>query len=425
MEEQTSLQEVKKNIKTDEKFQSLISPLSEKDYSILELSILRDGCRDPLVVWKETNILLDGHNRYKICKDNDKDYNIVTKSFEDETAAKKWVRINQFARRSLTSLQKDYQIGSLYNDTKQKLGGDKKSDKAKSNGQSDQLIDDPRNTHEKIAMDLKVSPSTVRRAGQFAEAIDTIAKKVGNGFKEQILSKKVSFSRKDIDDMAGFEPDEIKRVIDSIGKEEVDPETKEKKRINPSDVVKEILFESKELPEEKYDVILANQSWKANETVLKKVNDKYSKDAVVFLWVNNANLSQGITRMKDIMKFNYKNCMAWIVHPDRQEGAKFSSGCDYYKKGSHDLLLVGIKGSMIKPSHKEPFSYLFDQENSGEDHRSEYIYSMIEKMYPKRRYLEFDAKKPRDGWTTIPLLEGGNGKQPQGHKEKSEASVGV
>lgn len=52
----------------DKEFENLLPPLSEEDYKGLEESIKADGCRDPLVVWGDT--LVDGHNRYKICTQN-------------------------------------------------------------------------------------------------------------------------------------------------------------------------------------------------------------------------------------------------------------------------------------------------------------------------------------------------------------------
>ena len=53
-------------IKIDKEFQSLIPPLAPEEYKQLEENCIRDGIRDPLVVWPQengVNILVDGHNR--------------------------------------------------------------------------------------------------------------------------------------------------------------------------------------------------------------------------------------------------------------------------------------------------------------------------------------------------------------------------
>lgn len=52
--------------KIDPEFQSLIPPLTAEERAGLEESIAREGVRDPLVVWIEQDILLDGHNRHEI-----------------------------------------------------------------------------------------------------------------------------------------------------------------------------------------------------------------------------------------------------------------------------------------------------------------------------------------------------------------------
>lgn len=68
----------------DKEFENLLPPLSEGDYKGLEESIKADGCRDPLVVWGDT--LVDGHNRYKICTQNNISYQIVKRDFSDREA---------------------------------------------------------------------------------------------------------------------------------------------------------------------------------------------------------------------------------------------------------------------------------------------------------------------------------------------------
>ena len=53
------------NIKINEKFKSIIPPLSKEEYEGLEQSIITEGCRDAICLWNDT--IIDGHNRYDIC----------------------------------------------------------------------------------------------------------------------------------------------------------------------------------------------------------------------------------------------------------------------------------------------------------------------------------------------------------------------
>ena len=53
-------------LQIDEEFKTLIAPLQRKEFLQLEANILEDGCLNPIITWK--GIIIDGHNRYNICK---------------------------------------------------------------------------------------------------------------------------------------------------------------------------------------------------------------------------------------------------------------------------------------------------------------------------------------------------------------------
>lgn len=88
------------NIKINPKFRSLIPPLSVDELARLEANLLKDGCRDPLVVWNDT--IIDGHNRHDICVRHELKYKTVKIEFTDDRAAIAWIIRNQFGRRNIT-----------------------------------------------------------------------------------------------------------------------------------------------------------------------------------------------------------------------------------------------------------------------------------------------------------------------------------
>lgn len=92
------------NISIDTEFKNLIPPLTAEEYAGLEESILREGCRDAIVLWGET--IIDGHNRYEICTKHGVDFRTVQKVLDDRNAAKLWMMQNQLARRNLTDFQR-------------------------------------------------------------------------------------------------------------------------------------------------------------------------------------------------------------------------------------------------------------------------------------------------------------------------------
>lgn len=91
-------------IKIDDEFRSLIPSLSEDEYRQLEKNVKAEGCRDALVLWD--GILLDGHNRYKICTENDIEFKTVDMQFDSRYEAKEWIIKNQFGRRNLNPYQR-------------------------------------------------------------------------------------------------------------------------------------------------------------------------------------------------------------------------------------------------------------------------------------------------------------------------------
>ena len=54
-------------LKVHPDFRRLIPLQSRGEFKALEQSIQAEGCRDPLLVWKGRNVVLDGHTRRDLC----------------------------------------------------------------------------------------------------------------------------------------------------------------------------------------------------------------------------------------------------------------------------------------------------------------------------------------------------------------------
>jgi len=93
-------------VAVDDEFRSLIPPLAGEAHAGLEEGLLRDGCLDPLIVWAERRVLLDGHNRKEICDRYGIDYDTRELSFPSRDRAKRWIIEHQFGRRNLTKYQR-------------------------------------------------------------------------------------------------------------------------------------------------------------------------------------------------------------------------------------------------------------------------------------------------------------------------------
>lgn len=93
------------NIIINPELRDYIDPLTTQEFLALERSLLKEGCRDALVLWGET--LIDGHNRYTICQKHGIPFqtkqNDQFGSIEDVML---WMIDNHLARRSVSNFQR-------------------------------------------------------------------------------------------------------------------------------------------------------------------------------------------------------------------------------------------------------------------------------------------------------------------------------
>ena len=91
-------------LKTRRLFADLIPPLSIDERGELENSIMDEGCRDAICVWN--GVIVDGHNRYEICKRRGRAFRVKEMDFANDAEAVAWIIRNQFARRNLNAMQR-------------------------------------------------------------------------------------------------------------------------------------------------------------------------------------------------------------------------------------------------------------------------------------------------------------------------------
>lgn len=87
-------------LKINKEFQNLIPTLTKEEYQTLEENIIKEGCRDSLVIWNDT--IIDGHNRFEICNKNNIEFATIEKQFDTKEEVIEWIIRNQFGRRNLS-----------------------------------------------------------------------------------------------------------------------------------------------------------------------------------------------------------------------------------------------------------------------------------------------------------------------------------
>jgi hypothetical protein len=192
-----SLEAIKQNIQILEELRDFIPPLSEEESQQLEQNILKYGCKDALLVWETTRsvaglsitedstpayILIDGHNRYRICQTNQLNFNIQLLSFNTLKEVKDYMIDLQLGRRNLTPQQASYFRGLRYNNEKTERG---KYDRITDEGliNVDDYFESKRvkvSTASKLSEEYKVSPATIRRDAEFAEGLGKLSTTLRN-----------------------------------------------------------------------------------------------------------------------------------------------------------------------------------------------------------------------------------------------------
>jgi hypothetical protein len=173
------------DIVIDPEFAAWIPPLSAEEREQLETNIVEHGgARDPVVVWGREGklIVLDGHNRYEICTRLGLPFDIHQLAFSKRENAADWIDRNQLGRRNLDADQMSLLRGRRYNRTKKRHGG-----KREPSAQNEHL-----RTAEALAGEHGVSPATIRRDGDFAEAVETL------GLEREIVAGEIDAPKHEI-----------------------------------------------------------------------------------------------------------------------------------------------------------------------------------------------------------------------------------
>jgi len=379
---------------------SRLFPLREEELRELERSILEEGIRDPLVVWRRGGqlILVDGHHRYEIAKKYGLKFQIVERRFESLDEVLIWVDRNQLGRRNLTDEQRAVIMGRLYKTAKQNPTLNLKQFQ-KDNGDRGLKLSPRGGSHataKAIAEQVGVGQATVRRAEKFADAVEAL-QEVSPQAAERVL-------RGEVRDALTELPKVPKEALSFVAQK-----IEEGKR-----VIKEILrewryqqLEAPPLPKEKFDVIYADPPWEYEFSVsesceienqyptmtldeLKRLEIPAADNAVLFLWAPPPKLPEALEVMR-AWGFRYVTCAVW----DKEK-----IGMGYWFRQQHELLLVGVKGNFSPPPPDKRFPSVIRSPRTEHSRKPEVVYELIEAMFPNARLLELFARRnDRPRWT--------------------------
>ena len=208
------MNEMLEQLKIDPEFEKVIPPLTKEEYHQLEENILDEGrIMMPIAVWGD--IIVDGHNRYRIAREyGDIPFSTTQLTFANRHEAIAWICKNQLGRRNLSDEQKAYLLGKRYSAEKQIEMLRDENGRFTPLGQNDPTGDSVR-TSERIAKEIGKSEKYVRRADEYARALD-LADSVCPGVKKDILFGVINPTTKEVVALLKANENELPDMIDEL-----------------------------------------------------------------------------------------------------------------------------------------------------------------------------------------------------------------
>lgn len=387
----------------DGEFKSLIPPLTDEEYKGLEESILKDGCRDALVVWG--NILVDGHNRYEICQKHNVSFETTKMEFDDRDKAIEWIILNQFGRRNLPAYERarlalrlkpviaEKAKENLHNAS----GGDRRSIAFKTNAISKKESNkDEQGNNQGCQKSDKVEIDTKREIAKVAGVShDTIAK-VEKIEKKAPAEVKEKLRKGDMS---------INQAYQTIRREEKEAKREAERQENAEKVEKlhtpleaQGLFQTIVIdpPWDWGDEGDVNQFGRAKpdyhtmpigEIEKLPINKISDANCHLYLWVTNRSLPKAF-RLIESWGFRYITCLTWV---------KPSIGMGNYFRGDTEQVLFAVKGSQLL-KRRDVGTHFNAPRGKGHSAKPDEFYDLVESC-SYAPFIDIFGRRERDGWS--------------------------
>ena len=371
----------------DPHLRTLVPPLTSTELAALEETILRDGCRDPVVVWKGRGVILDGHHRREVCERHGVPYKVVEIDLPDEAAARLWVVRNTLARRNLTPMQRAELALAL----KPLLAAEAEENQRRGRGSGvsgRQKPDKPRDVKIELAAVTGVSHDTIAK-------VEAIRDRGGQELVSRVRRGELSVNQ-------GYQ---ILKRQETEAKREARRE--ENRRLVETAPTIEVALAAGA----RFATIVADPPWEYEgdlygrgrpefatmpiEAICAYLDPRYAADdAHLYLWVTFAFLVAG-HRVMDAWGFRPRGLLVW-----RKPGL----GMGQYFRRMPEFVLFGVKGSL--PLKRQDIETVFDAPRCERHSAKPAAFRDIVESCSPGPYLELFARKDalapaRPDWTYV------------------------
>jgi hypothetical protein len=196
-------------------FEGLMPPHSEDELKRLDKSIQLEGVHNPILIWRETGVIIEGHTRYRIAKKYRQKFPVKFLNFDTEEEAVMYAIDHGLGRRNLDSANAKMLVATLYEMMKKPVGTNQHT-------RGDQ-VEPPSKTSEKVAKLTNMSEASVKRAVEFKKQVDAATtpeekEKILSGEKKREIRTRekkqgeIIFDMEDVQSLCG----KVERMLDKM-----------------------------------------------------------------------------------------------------------------------------------------------------------------------------------------------------------------
>ena len=373
----------------DKEFMQHMHRLKPDEQSQLENNLLRDGCRDALVVWKEEGLLLDGHNRLQICKQHSIPYDIKAISLPNRKAALMWILETQLGRRNCSRFEKAELALKLKPEIAKKA---KENERVRKGNQAGASFPDLGNLNKTINTEKELAKKAGIGHGTIAK-VEYLTKAGGESIIEKLRSGESS----------------IDKEYTELRRKEKEQERQARRDENVEQIATAPDVDAAVASGARFATIAIDPPWdwddegdqdqlgrarptygtmSLEELMELPLGDLADEDCHLYLWITNRSLPKGFVLLER-WGFRYVTALTWC---------KPSFGMGNYFRGSTEHILFGVKGS--QPLKRKDMGTWFQAPRGPLGHSSKPVefYDLVESCSPGP-YLEMFARSKRVGWS--------------------------
>lgn len=225
------------SLKVEGTFQRLSIPAKEEQQSLLEKSLRKNGCREPIITWN--GMILDGYKRYRYCMEEGIELSVEERDFDSQEEAISWVCRRRIKDCEHHTASYRYLVGKLYYEQKKIYRALRNLPE---NQRKIKLNPMYNRVSQYLGEELHLNRATVEHYGSYALAMDQIAEKCPALF-DALLRGQIVLSVSETHKIGEYDEKQLRELCKTKWQMDGGHDVKEKMRNRPKKEITEAMKE--------------------------------------------------------------------------------------------------------------------------------------------------------------------------------------